>query len=183
MRCFIGLPVPEKYQQGLQRLISEWRPRLRSRISWTRPGNWHVTLKFLGDVSEDWLDQATQGLETGLGEDFVFQVGAGGFFPDQSRPRVIWAGVVQGGDSCRNLAREVDRRLAVLGQPREGRPFSPHLTVARIKKAAPDPWNELLRALHGADWPETRMDRVALWESRLSPAGPDYRTIKEFRLG
>lgn len=175
--------MPDAYQQGLHRLIAAWRPRLRSRLSWTRPGNWHLTLKFLGDVADQWLEQAVHSLDKDLGEGFIFQAGGGGFFPDLKRPRVVWAGVVQGGASCRGLAREVEQRLEGLGQNRERRPFSPHLTVARIKREKRDPWDELLRALHDVRWPETLMDRVVLWESRSTPKGPDYRVLKVFGLG
>lgn len=203
MRCFIGLPLPEEYQQGLRALIEVWKPRLRSRLSWTRPGNWHVTLKFLGEVPEDAVEPMVQALGEPLGESlgqsFVLRAGDGGVFPNQQRPRVIWVGVLQGGESCRALAREVEQRLALLdwpgqsgrpgwpGQPREARAFTPHLTVARIKEAAPDPavpdtWAEMLCALHAAKWPDARMDRVVLWESLLAPTGPNYRPVGEFKL-
>jgi len=185
MRCFIGLPLPEEYQQGLRALIDVWKPRLRSRLSWTRPGNWHMTLKFLGEVPEDAVEPIVQSLGEPLGKSFVLRAGGGGFFPNQQRPRVIWVGARQGGESCRALAREVEQRLAILGWPGRQSAFTPHLTVARIKEAAPgppDPWDDLLCALHTAKWPDAPMDRVVLWESLLAPTGPNYRPVGEFRL-
>lgn len=185
MRCFIGLPLPEEYQQGLRALIDAWKPRLRSRLSWTRPGNWHVTLKFLGEVSEEGVGPMVQALGETLGKSFVLQAGGGGFFPNRLRPRVVWVGTRQGGESCRILAREVEQRLALLGWPREARAFTPHLTVARVKEAAPpppDPLDEMFCALQAAHWPDAHMDRVVLWESLLSPSGPNYRPVGEFKL-
>lgn len=188
MRCFIGLPLPEEYQQKLQALIKTWKPKLQSRLSWTKPGNWHMTLKFLGEIPKEAVEPIVQALGESLGKSFILQAGNGGFFPDQSRPRVIWVGVNQGGEACRALAREVEQRLALLGRfsrPPEARAFTPHLTVARIKEARPDPpdpWDELLDALHAAKWPEARMDRVVLWASQLTPFGPHYRPMAEFGL-
>jgi 2'-5' RNA ligase len=197
MRCFIGLPLPEEYQQKLQDLIKIWKPRLQSRLSWTKPGNWHMTLKFLGEIPNEAVEPIVQALGESLGKSFILQAGNGGFFPNQFRPRVIWVGVHQGGEACRALAREVEQRLALLGQsvwpgqldwsgrPPEARAFTPHLTVARIKEARPDPpdpLGELLDALHAAKWPEARMDRVVLWASQLTPAGPHYRPMAEFGL-
>lgn len=182
MRCFIGLPLPEEYQQELRTVVATWKPRLRSRLSWTKPGNWHMTLKFLGEVSEVSLEHVIQSLAEPLGAGFVLRAGGGGFFPNQAKPRVLWVGVRQGGEDCRGLAGEVQRRLAVLGHSAEGRAFAPHLTVARIKEARPDPWPDLLRELHVRVWPEARMDRVVLWESRLDPDGPIYRQVAAFRL-
>jgi 2'-5' RNA ligase len=191
MRCFIGLPLPEEYQQKLQVLIKTWKPRLQSRLSWTKPGNWHMTLKFLGEIPKKAVEPIVQTLGESLGKRFILQAGDGGFFPNQSRPRVIWVGVNQGGEACRALAREVEQRLALLGQldwpgrPPGARAFTPHLTVARIREARPDPpdpWDELLDALHATKWPEARMDRVVLWASQLTSAGPNYRSVAEFGL-
>lgn len=182
MRCFVGLPLPEEYQLELAKLIAIWKPRLRSRVSWTRPGNWHLTMKFLGDVTGENLGRVVQALNVPFGEMFVLRAGNGGFFPNLVSPRVVWAGLRQGQGECQKLAGQVERRMAALGFAKEGRAFVPHLTVARIKKAEQDPWDGLLGTLNDTDWPEARMDRVVLWESRLTPAGPNYRIVAEFKL-
>ncbi len=81
MRCFIGLPMPQDYQQGLQRVTAAWQDRLRSRLSWTRPGNWHLTLKFFGEVHEEFLDALIQILHHPMGDRFVLQAGGRRGFP------------------------------------------------------------------------------------------------------
>jgi len=182
MRCFIGLPMPQEYQQGLQGVAAAWQGRLRSGLSWTRPGNWHLTLKFLGEVHEESLDALIQILRHPMGDRFVMQAGGGGFFPGLSRPRGLWVGLRQGDDACRDLAREVAQRCEAIGFPIEQRPFASHLTIARIKQAKPDPWSQVLQSLHAAKWPETEMDRVVLWESRLGGQGPTFTALAEFAL-
>ncbi|SDB17287.1 2'-5' RNA ligase [Desulfonatronum thiosulfatophilum] len=182
MRCFFGLPMPEAYQSNLAVLINDVKPGLRSRISWTRPDNWHLTLKFLGEVSSEKLESLVGLFQTPLGESFTLQGQGGGFFPDRRRPRVLWVGVGQGMKAVQDLAAEIDRRCATLGFAPESRPFQPHLTVARIRQALDDPWANLLSELRRASWPEIRMERIVLWQSRLTPAGPCYQRLAEFEL-
>lgn len=90
VRCFLGLALPDTYQEGLEDIITAWRPRLRSKISWTRKGNWHLTLSFLGEVSEELLDRVQKRLETVTRPSFELQAGGAGFFPREKRPE--WSG-------------------------------------------------------------------------------------------
>lgn len=182
MRCFIGLPLPESYQVGLQEFIDRWRGRLRSRISWTRPGNWHMTLKFLGEISESVASEVRDVLRDPVGQRFFLCGAGGGFFPDSRSPRVIWAGLGEGGERCRDMAVEIDQRLAGLGLPRERRVFTPHLTLGRVRRTERDPWDELVRDLHGTRWPRIEIAHVVLWASRLTPSGPHYRQIADAKL-
>jgi len=182
MRCFIGLPMPEQYQQGLRRLTATWRPKLHSKLSWTRPGNWHLTLKFLGEVPENTFSPLVQILRPPLGKRFVLQAQGGGFFPDPTRPRVLWVGVGRGDDACRSLAQEIARRCEAVGFPLEHRPFSSHLTIARIKQHKPDPWPQVLQSLHAITWPVAEMNRVVLWKSSLDNNGPIYTAMEKFPL-
>jgi RNA 2',3'-cyclic 3'-phosphodiesterase len=182
MRCFIGLPLPETYQQGLFNLVNRWKPRLCSRMSWVRPGNWHLTLKFLGEVSMASFEALVSAFQEPLGGPFDFQGKGGGFFPSIKRPRVLWVGVDRGSDALRVLAGEVDRRCTAHDFPPEQRAFVSHLTVARIKQAEVDPWSEVLADLDGMCWPKIEVDRIVLWESRLTSQGPRYESRAEFRL-
>ncbi len=182
MRCFIGLPLPESYQLGLQEFIDRWQGRLRSRITWTRPGNWHLTLKFLGEINEAETDKVCDALRDPLGPCFALRGGGGGSFPDPRNPRVIWVGLAEGEERCRDAASEIDRRLAEIGPPKQRRVFTPHLTLGRVKQAAHDPWDELLRDLHRIRWPRIEISHVVLWASRLAPSGPHYRKITASQL-
>lgn len=186
MRCFIGLPLPQSYQQGLGEVISACKPWLQSRVTWTRPGNWHLTLVFLGDVAADSLTRLSSALDGATGESFRMQAQGGGIFTDQrrpgSRPRVIWVGIGAGSRQVTALAQMVGQCCEHHGFPRQRRAFAPHLTMARIKQARNDPWARVLSHLQTVRWPTITMDRMVLWESRLLPEGPQYQRVREFPL-
>jgi 2'-5' RNA ligase len=182
LRCFIGLPLPTSYQQGLERLISTWRERLRSRIAWTKPGNWHLTLFFLGDVTEEQLEGIKQRLAGVRSSRFQLQAAGGGFFPPGKAPRVIWVGLQQGGKQAGGLAREITEALQPLGYEPERRPFRAHLTVGRVKQDRRDDWNALLADMQKISWPAVQVQSFVLWKSLLRPEGPEYTRLAEYAL-
>ncbi len=185
IRTFIGAPLPEAYRARLRELQDWLRPRLRSRLSFTRPESWHLTLRFLGDTDEE---LAREGLPVALGEiafePFELQAGGGGFFPPRGvgrwRPRVAWVGLVRGAEACRALAAAVSSAVAPLGFPPEDRPYSPHLTLARIKRAEDDRWDDALAHMDKQQWPPVAVERIVLWRSELTAAGPKHTALAEF---
>jgi 2'-5' RNA ligase len=183
IRAFIGLPLPGVYQERLKQARGRLEPGLRSKLSWTRPGNWHVTLKFLGDIGDDRVEPISRALAGVAWDGFAVRGGGGGFFPGPDRPKVVWVGLALGADQCRDLAGRIERALEPLGLEPERRPFSPHLTVARVKRGERDPWPEALSALAAMDWPEFRAERFTLWKSELSSQGPTYTALAEFPAG
>jgi RNA 2',3'-cyclic 3'-phosphodiesterase len=182
LRLFVGLPLPASYQEALGRLQEKWRPLLRSRISWTRVGNWHMTLQFLGQVELQAVGPIQEGLSGIRFPPFVFQAGGSGFFPSGRRPRVLWVGLRNGGAQCIELAGAIVSVLEPLGFVPDRKTFSPHLTVARIREDLRDPWDALRRDLDGLQLPELVMERFVLWSSELSPHGPTYRSTGEYPL-
>lgn len=179
VRAFIGVPLPEEYQQRLEAL-AVWRERLSSRTSWTRPGNWHVTLKFLGDVNESLLPNLEAALRSVPVPSFSFRAGGGGVFPPSGRPRVVWVGVKDGRDELEQLAADIESAVVPLGFTPEDRPFRPHLTVCRVRKAERDDWSALLGELEAQSWPEVPVEGFVLWKSRLRPQGPEYVRLSEY---
>ena len=182
MRCFVGLPLPESYQQGLEEIAGTWKDRLASRISWTRKGNWHLTLAFLGELADDSVQLARQCLQSVSMESFPLKAEGGGFFPPGKSPRVIWVGVGQGRDACIRLADKIEQALDPVGYTGDKRPFHPHLTIGRVKQGRPDAWRALLKALQERDWPAFEAGSFVLWSSQLTPQGPSYSVIEEFGL-
>lgn len=182
MRCFIGVPLNQEYQERLKTLRDAWQKRLQSRMTWTRPGNWHVTLRFLGDISDESVPELIQALRQVAHQMFDLRGGGSGSFPPGRRPRVLWVGLKQGGPGCTDLAAGVANALLPLGYELEPRPFSPHLTLARIRQLRPDPWGRVLEDLAAREWPVQEVDRFVLWQSHLGPAGPKYTVVQEFPL-
>lgn len=186
MRAFIAVDLPE----AIKAAIAEEQRALRSAfpsssrhddIRWTRPEGIHLTLKFLGEISDKQTVQVSRALEAlGSFESFFVEVKAFGFFPDARRPRVFWVGV-QASPVLAQLAERVDAAMEQLGFAPEGRTFSPHLTLARFK--APKPQPELLAALEprrGFSLGRFQVSEFFLFESKLSPQGAQYRRLARF---
>lgn len=183
-RCFIGLPLPEAWQQGLGRVTRALSGRLASRVSWTRPGNWHLTLKFLGDVAPARVPDIADALARVPFSALDVRLGAAGFFPARGTPRVVWAGLASGAEEAARLASGVEEALAPLGFAPEERAFAAHLTLGRVKApAAGDDWGSVARELAGEKWPVARVERLVLWRSVLGPGGPRYAALREFSAG
>jgi 2'-5' RNA ligase len=186
VRCFVALPLPAAYQDGLAAVRQAWERRLRSKLSWTKPGNWHLTLKFLGDVAEDQVPRVVSALGAVRFAGFTAQAGAAGFFPPRQegrrrwQPRVLWLGLAAGEAPAKALASAIEKALLPLGFPAEERPFSAHLTLARIKWSEPDPWDEVLADLAGRPWPEFAAAGFTLYRSVLGPGGPQYTPLSGF---
>ncbi|WMW66520.1 RNA 2',3'-cyclic phosphodiesterase [Nitratidesulfovibrio liaohensis] len=108
---------------------------LLHRLHWTPPGNWHLTLRFLGDVPAPRCNEVANALRTISFAPLQLAVGAAGAFPARGAPRVLWLGLAQGAPECTALATAVNAALAPLGFAPEDRPFAPHLTMARVREA------------------------------------------------
>lgn len=180
-RIFAGIALPEAYQQALAAIRDRLRPLAGGPMSWTKPGNWHLTLKFLGDVpvtGPAGLDAVKAALAGVVFSSFRLTGAGGGFFPNAKRPRVVWIGLAAGGPACGRLAAAVETALSPLGFPAEDRPFAAHLTLARIRE--PGRAGDLAgmeRVLSGIRLPETSVESITLWRSRLQPGGPRYEVL------
>jgi RNA 2',3'-cyclic 3'-phosphodiesterase len=138
----------------------------------TTRDQWHLTLQFLGHSFDiDAVADALAGVTARTGE---VRLGGAGAFPNAKRARVLWLGVAMGGDFLTALAAEAAGALASLGFEPEARPYHPHLTLARCRKAAVDV-RSCVAALdereYGAAW---TVSEIRLYESRLRRDGAQY---------
>ncbi len=187
LRCFVGLPLPQAHRQALDRAASQLAGALGSRIGFTRPENWHLTLRFLGDVAPE----ALPGLKLALAgvplEPFELALGPAGCFPPLPRqgrgrpPQTLWAGLSLGAQACITLAADINRALGAAGFAPEDRPLRPHVTLGRVRAPHPeDDWRAALAALDLSGPGPARVDRFVLWQSVLGPGGPRYETLAVF---
>ena len=179
MRAFVAIfPPPEIQAAAIARAL-ETMQTPGNRVRWTKPENVHLTLKFLGDIQEEVLGNLCAALEEVCTKHTSFDVELArlGAFPSARRARILWVGVGAGFDRLRVLAADLDAVLVPLGFEREERPYTPHLTLGRVRgrPASFDPPPD-------AGGLGFRVRRVELVESTLTSEGAVYRTVETFAL-
>ena len=179
MRLFTAIEIPAPIKDRLRAFVDRLRPA--AKLSWSPVDNLHVTTKFIGEWPEDRLSELTAALQALPARPAIsVAIEKLGFFPNPHSPRILWAGV-HAGDPLTQLARETEDALATLGVEREQRPYSPHLTLARIKTPGKQP--ALLQAvakLPSLDLGRFVADRFFLYRSKITPSGSVYTRLAEF---
>jgi len=136
MRLFTAIDLPHDVREALHSFVRRLRPF--AKLSWSPAENLHITTKFIGEWPESRLDEMKDSLASVRNPSVVapieITVRGIGWFPDARRPRVLWAGI-EAGEPLQTLARQTEQAVAALGVPVETRPYSPHLTLARIRTA------------------------------------------------
>jgi 2'-5' RNA ligase len=184
VRLFVAVDLPGPLRGRVEELLAELRREVPD-VRWTRAEGIHLTLKFLGEVEEGRVGEvagALAGAARRARGGFTVVVAGLGTFGDRGRPRVVWAGVREPTGSLARLHAEVESAAGPLGFPPEGRPFSPHLTLARLKA----PSRHLGRALAARAQTEVGAFEVGaccLFQSLLRPSGAEYARLGEFPLG
>jgi 2'-5' RNA ligase len=181
MRLFTGIAIPQDVQRTLAQLIDHLRPH--AHIKWSPPYNLHITTKFIGEWPEARLDDLINVLRA-VPPFPVFDVLVRGigWFPNPHAPRVLWAAITAP-PTLPDLAAAIDEATATLGIERERKPFSPHLTLARIKE--PVQLQNLRRAiaeLQSVDFGAFTATHFHLYLSKPGPASSIYTQLAEFPL-
>lgn len=183
IRCFIAINL----QDTLKREISESTAGLRKGewdVRWVSTENLHITLKFLGETSEDLLQDIEEKLSEASAccKSFDVRLCGVGVFPDEKRPRVIWIDLFDSEDLVR-LQGAIENSMRDLGFKKEARPFSPHLTIGRVRTLkGKDSLLSAVRTLKDREFGNIRIDRFSLMRSDLRPSGAQYTVMAEFKL-
>ena len=177
MRAFFCVPLPASVRRQIEEIAGSLQRDLRMSASWVRPENYHLTLRFLGEIDPMLsipLDSATRRVTRTVAP-FDLSITQLGLFPDAGRPRVLWAGGAS--ERFERLARSLGQTIEELGFPLDRRPASPHVTLARIK-GRPDPaLEQVLSALDSLPGWRIPVDRIVLMESELTPRGAVYAPL------
>lgn len=186
MRLFVALDIPD----GIRARMLDYMERARGLAPdarWARPEGLHVTLKFIGEVSDTRVREVQAGLATIRAAAFAVAFEGVGFFPSARAPRVFWIGV-KAGTALPQLAAAIDDAVQRLGIAREERPYSPHLTLARAG-ARPGAQHHLppLAALSESSPPPQFGTMTAreffLYWSQPQRGGSKYTKLERFSLG
>ena len=184
-RAFVAIAPPRDVLDAVGKV--SWRaahrpselalPRLLS-PRWTTRGQWHLTVQFLGTRLD--LDAAAEALATVRAPSANVRLGGIGGFPTERRAQVLWIGVIEGGAALSVLAAAVESAMAPLVGEREALPFHPHLTLARLGRAAD--LRTAAAAWRGPIGPRWVADRLVLFESVTAPTGARYRSHADVEL-
>ncbi len=176
LRLFIALEVPEAHRHHLYALRDpSWKAR------WATPDQFHLTLRFLGNVEAQVLPTLEQTLQDIKLPPFLLYIRGIVVFPSPTRPRVL-AAAVDPTPPLRLLQEEIERRVVDLGFAPEPKPFRPHITLARLKQVAPTRVRLFLERHHGFFLEPFTVAHFTLFESHLHPQGARYVSRQQFPL-
>lgn len=183
MRAFIGIDLPEDIQKYLKS-IQELLKKSRDDVKWIEPGNIHLTLKFLGEITQEQAQEIKTILED-LACKFMsleLQLRELGAFPKLDFARILWVGLDDKTGSLKKIARDLDTSLTKLGIPKEDKTFSAHITLGRIKNHKKDlKLQELLRKNKIQNLSFV-FKEITFFKSTLSSSGPVYEALYRISL-
>ena len=187
MRVFLAVPPDPAWAESARALVERVR-RGAPPASWTRPESWHLTLKFLGEVSEETAESFGRAIEPALSAAVPGSLVHGGalLLPGRSRPRVLGAGFAEGSGgmaSLEGVAAAAEIASRTLGGEPETRAFRPHVTFARVR--TPWPRQSVERYARETDawsFPDWPVRRCVLYRSRLAPTGAVHTPLREWTM-
>ena len=193
MRVFVGLDIPDDTRAAIARYMEGLRG-FAPDVRWVRPESLHVTLKFIGEESEEEVERIRRELATVKSPAFEIAFHDTGFFPNARSPRVFWVGI-HAPEELTKLASAVDEAVARVGVAREKNSYKPHLTLSRSGSGRPHPKRgdkpssgltqlaSKLAKLPQPDFGTMTAREFYLFESKLGPGGARYLKLQAFPLG
>jgi len=194
MRLFVALDIDDNIRGRVAGFLNGVRGFVPD-ARWVRPESLHVTLKFIGEKSEDEVGKIRLALETIVAKPVGMNIRGYGFFPGTRRPRVFWIGI-ESGTELAALATAVDEKLAELAIPKEEHALSPHLTLERGAGGSGSPRKQKSDSTnHSFQRLQAKLSAIAtpefgtmtareffLYQSQLSPKGSKYTKLAAFAL-
>jgi len=178
MRLFTALDLSAEVVRNLESFLARVKPA--ARIQWSPPANLHITTKFIGEWPEERLAELESALKALPKRPAIeLAIAKIGFFPHERSPRVFWCGIEA--PELETLAADTEEATASLGVARESRPYSPHLTLARIKERIDlRPLHAAIAAAPSLDFGRFTAGSFFLYRSQLRPTGSMYTKLAEF---
>lgn len=189
MRVFVAVPLPTNLRDQLaatQRQIDAHIPQ--GIVRWVRPEQIHITYKFLGDITSTQTDRLIRSTRSACKghSPFSVEVRGLGCFPNTRRPRVIWVGLQDTNQALADLQRALEGAAAERDFPRDERPFSPHLTLGRLKRRANGveirQVGKVVLSSRVGPFEPLPVTELQIIGSNLTPQGPEYRVLRHIAL-
>jgi 2'-5' RNA ligase len=182
MRSFIAIDLNDEVKKAVEELIFTLKAKCGN-VKWVKPPNLHLTLKFLGEISEEQLPGIKLALQATAARHpvFHFQIQGSGTFPAGGRPRILWVGI-KAQPALTQVYHDLEEELSKLDFAREKRDFSPHLTIGRVRSATGlKPVLSEFEHWKDSGFGGVRVDSLVLYKSTLTPTGAVYSSM--FKAG
>jgi len=184
MRTFVAIDLDNKIKTRIDQIIDSL-DTTDDRMKWITRQGMHITLKFLGEISESKQSDVENVLDkiTNKHSSFILHCRGTGTFPHKSKnPRVLWIGLDKS-EQLKTLHCDIEDEMAGLGFPKDSRLFFPHLTLGRVKKKGQ--LHSVLSGLqqyHHEHFGDIIVKKVIYYKSTLKPTGAEYTVLSEFEL-
>jgi 2'-5' RNA ligase len=187
MRVFIAIDIDDKIRKAiadLQKQIASKVDVKKGDIKWVEPNNIHLTLKFLGEISDEQLAEVGEIAKTVVSahNKFTLDIESVGSFGGRSA-KIVWVGARKGTEALLALQKDLNDLLAQTGYPKEEREFSAHLTLCRVNHPiAGLKMGEAIAQFSHLKLGSIAAESLCIYQSQLTPAGPNYTLLDEFKL-
>jgi len=182
MRTFLALPIEKEIKKEINNYIEKFKKEIKSRVKWVEEENLHFTIFFFGEIDIDKVEKIVKLIESNKNrfKNILVQIDKISFFPNEKHPRVIFLDISQGEIEMRNIYETLFPELSkVLKIKKEE--FIPHLTIGRVKDIIfEDDIKKLINETINIK--PFYLKKLTLFESKLTPNGPIYKSIKDFEF-
>jgi len=187
MRLFTAIDIDgtlrERIAGAVECMRARMDPTVADRLAWVKPESWHITLVFVGEVPDGVAADIAERIAAPFDSSaFRLVFGQPALFPPRGRPRVLWVRVEQGSEQLAVLQQSVVARLEGVPFRREVRPFTPHLTLARVRPRSSGVSRDRLEDLRVDRLGGCTIDHVTLYRSHLSSKGARYAPLVRAQL-
>jgi len=188
LRIFIAIELPGELITALRTFQAGLKLPGHSFVKWVEPGSMHLTLKFLGNVDIKQVDRVKDGIINAVKscEPFNLATGGSGCFPSLRKPRVLWLGLEGDVEKLLSLQKKIDDAMALQGFAGEIRPFTAHLTLARLREDCSSScmleFSQMISAAKFVPHITMKVDALSLIRSQLTPRGAIYSRLAEYKL-
>ncbi len=188
VRSFIAIELPDELKLELDRFEAQLKSAGQPWVKWVDPNSIHLTLKFLGNIAVEKIGEITKAMEEAAQgtPPFQLEVKELGAFPNLKRVQVVWVGLNGETDKLSQLQQRIESSLSRLGFAPESRPFTAHLTLARLRDQASLDERQRFGQLVAETRPSInytiRVDAISLMRSQLTRGGAIYSRVSLVRL-
>jgi len=182
VRCFISFNIDdESFMSGLIKVQKKLK-ETGADLKLVKPENIHVTLRFLGEIQQEMIKKISDEMDGISFEPFNMELQGVGVFPNIRRINVIWVGIRKGLKQVEEIYDQLEGCLTKLGFKSDGKKFSPHITISRVRTGRnKEDLGHLLKELQDLDFGSFKISTLKLMKSVLTPKGPIYSTLHEVK--